>query len=70
MIGKQLAPEQRHYLEFQRMLLAEGDNTEPSKDGADIDEAMAYLDPDVVADEDVQQDDFHLSREYRRRITD
>jgi hypothetical protein len=58
-----LRPEQRAYLEAQRELL----RGLPHSD--DVAQALEELDPERVSAEDVEEDDFHLSREYRNRST-
>jgi hypothetical protein len=58
-----LTPARRESIENQRQFLMELDEADPVALAA----ALAALDPDVVSDDDVEQDEFHLAREYRRR---
>jgi hypothetical protein len=58
-----LTPARRESIEKQRRFLLELDDADPGALAA----ALAAIDPDVVSDDDLEQDEFHLAREYRQR---
>ena len=61
--GYVLRPERRQEIERQRQFVSALDEADP--DAAQG--ALAALNPDVLTDDDIEQDEFHLAREYRRR---
>lgn len=58
-----LTPARRESLERQRQFLLQLDESDPVAVAA----ALAALDPDLIDEEDLDQDEYHWAREYQNR---